>query len=379
MGTLMAHHLAAAEPRDGRAGTQGSPRWRPPPPERRRRFRTLVVLIPVVGAAATLVSAVVRRTGGAIPHAEVYGPLLPASGVWLGVQLVPGPTGSAQQTLAALETRVGRRFDVVHQQLGWDAPLEQVPALEAGQQARIPLLGWQPRRADGSIVPWRSIASGREDARLAAMAIRLRAAPRRVYLAFADQPEAEVGGGYGTAGDYALAYRHIHDLFAKLGVTNVACVWGVMSGSKWASLRARLYPGDAYVDWLAVDVGDARCGRGSAGGSFADITELFHRWATTRHPGKPAMVPGYGGIPEAAAARPEAARLAADLSVVRARRPEIKAVAYSAARRRDGCGRGRLPPSGVTVTTDRHICDKPRARWLARHGYPTTGDLVASP
>jgi hypothetical protein len=40
---------------------------------------------------------------------------------------------------------------------------------------------------------------------------------------------------------------------------------------------------------------------------------------------------------------------------------------------------GRLPPSGVTVTTDRRIWDQARARWLARHGYPTSGDLVASP
>jgi hypothetical protein len=350
----MAHHLATAEPRDRRAGTQASPRQRPSPPERRRRLRTLVVLILVVAAVATLVSAMLRRTGGASPQAEAYGPSVPASGVWLGVQVVPGSTGSTQQTLAALETRVGRRFDVVYQQLGWDEPLERVSALETGQPARIPLLGWKPLRTDGSIVPWPSIANGKEDARLTAMAIRLSALPRRVYLAFANQPEADVGGRYGTAGDYALAYRHVHDLFAKLGVTNVVWVWSVTSASKWASLRTRLYPGDAYVDWLAVDVGDSRCGLGAAGESLADVTEPFHRWATTRHPGKPAMVTGYGGIPDPAAAWPQADWLAADLSVVRARRPEIKAVVYSAVPRRDACGRGMatsfVPPTPLPAT-----------------------------
>lgn len=31
---------------------------------------------------------------------------------------------------------------------------------------------------------------------------------------------------------------------------------------------------------------------------------------------------------------------------------------------------GDLPPSGVTVTTDRSVWDQARASWLARHGYP---------
>jgi hypothetical protein len=37
-------------------------------------------------------------------------------------------------------------------------------------------------------VPWPSIASGSEDARLKAMATRLKALPKRVFLTFAHQP-----------------------------------------------------------------------------------------------------------------------------------------------------------------------------------------------
>jgi hypothetical protein len=33
---------------------------------------------------------------------------------------------------------------------------------------------------------------------------------------------------------------------------------------------------------------------------------------------------------------------------------------------------GRVPGSGVTVTSDRGVWDRARAEWLTRHGYPTT-------
>lgn len=345
----MTHHLAAQDSHDQQAGRQARHRRRPAAPERRRWFRTLVVLVLVAGAVVIGVSAKVRRTGVAVPDAAVSGSPVAASGVWLGVQVTPGSTGSAQKTLGHLETRLGRRFDLVYQQLRWDEPLERLAALNAGRPERIPLLGWNPTSSDGSSVPWPLIATGREDARLTAMATKLKAVPRRVFLAFAHQPETEVGNGYGTAADYALAYRHVHDLFAGLGVTNVVWVWSMTSATKWASLHAQLYPGDAYVDWLAFDVGDSRCGPGSASRSFTEVTGPFHRWAATRHPDKPIMVTGYGRVRNPAVARPEADRLAADLSVVRTRRPEIKAVVYASARAMGTCGRG-VANSSTSVT-----------------------------
>lgn len=330
----MAHHPGAPDSAERRAG------WRAP--RGGRTFRALVVLVLVVGVVAAVVVTRARPAGLAVSDAAVSTPLVPASGVWLGVQVPPGLSASAG-LVGSLETRVRRRFDVVYQQLRWDEPVERVAALDAGQQARIPILGWTPLRSDGSTVPWPSIAGGREDARLTAMAARLRALPTRVLLAL--QPEAEVGAGQGTAADFVRAYRHVHDVFAELGVGNVGWVWSMASGSRWASLRGRLYPGDRYVDWLAVDVGDASCGPGSARRSFADLTGSFHRWVATRHPGKPTMVTGYGLGGSRAAAPTDAGRLAADLSVARARRPEIKAVVYAAPESRGTCGQGTASSS----------------------------------
>jgi hypothetical protein len=353
MGIQMTQHLAAQDSHDQRAGRQAPRRRRPTPPERRRWFRTLVVLVLVAGAVVIGVSAKLRRTEVAVPDAAVSGPLVPASGVWLGVQVAPGSTGSAQRTLRKLESRVGRHVDVVYQQLRWDAPLERVSALAASRHARTPLLGWKPVRLDGSIVPWPSIASGSEDARLKAMATRLKALPKRVFLTFVHQPEPQVASGDGTAGDYVLAYRHVHDVFAKLGVTNVVWVWSMTSAPRWASLHTQLYPGDGYVDWLAFDVGDATCGPGSSSGSLADLTRPFHDWVATRHPGKPVMATGYGQSRHPAAA-PAPERLAADLSTLTTRRPEIQALVFAGAEATGGCGKGSaassMPATPVSPT-----------------------------
>jgi hypothetical protein len=340
----MTHHLAAQDSHDRQAGRQ-APSRRPGPPERRRRFRTLVVLVLVVGAVVIGVSAKVRRT---VPDAAVSGSLVPTSGVWLGVQVAPGSTGSAQRTLRKLESRVGRRVDVVYQQLRWDEPLERVSALAASRHTRTPLLGWKPLRLDGSIVPWPSIASGREDARLKAMATGLKALPKRVFLTFAFQPEPQVASGYGTAGDYVLAYRHVHDVFVKLGATNVVWVWSMTSAPRWASLHMQLYPGDGYVDWLAFDVGDATCGPRSSSRSLADLTRPVHDWVATWHPGKPVMATGYSQARHPAAA-PAPERLAADLSALTTQRPEIQALVFAGAEPTDGCGRGSAASSMPTT------------------------------
>jgi beta-mannanase len=56
------------------------------------------------------------------------------------------------------------------------------------------------------------------------------------------------------ASEYVAAWRHVHDIFASVGATNVSWVWCpfVDPGGSLQSL-ASLYPGDEYVDWTGLD------------------------------------------------------------------------------------------------------------------------------
>jgi beta-mannanase len=56
------------------------------------------------------------------------------------------------------------------------------------------------------------------------------------------------------SGEYAAAWRHVHDIFASVGASNVSWVWcpNVDWNNNLAGLKA-MYPGDAYVDWTGLD------------------------------------------------------------------------------------------------------------------------------
>jgi hypothetical protein len=54
-------------------------------------------------------------------------------------------------------------------------------------------------------------------------------------------------------GDYVLAWRHVHDIFTAVGATNVSWIWCPVIEDDTTAPIAALYPGDAYVDWVAMD------------------------------------------------------------------------------------------------------------------------------
>jgi mannan endo-1,4-beta-mannosidase len=54
-------------------------------------------------------------------------------------------------------------------------------------------------------------------------------------------------------GQYVEAWRHIHDRFARLGVTNVRWMWAPNAVFPGAGHLAELYPGRRYVDRVGID------------------------------------------------------------------------------------------------------------------------------
>jgi hypothetical protein len=318
-------------------------------PKSKRMARFLITLL-LVGVAGVLVSTRPWSPGGtSTSHAPASATLVPPSGVWLGTRVNTGPAGPARRMLSNLEASVGQRFEIVQQQLPWN----QTPPWETlrawSDQRRILLLSWEPRRLDGSVVPLASIARGDEDQQITAIARGVKALNTKLFLAFGRQP-AGPGGDSHTANDYAKAYRHVHDIFIELGVTTVAWVWTMMAASEQTSVSPQPDPGDAYVDWLALDVGDRPvCDDGPGWRPFAKLTRPFHDWAVARHPARPVMVTGYGMAPH----RPVSARigwLTGDRSLMTTQRPEIKAVVYAGADQPSGCD-GRMATSSQSSTS----------------------------
>ena len=96
-----------------------------------------------------------------------------------------------------------------------------------------------------------------------------------------------------TTGQYVAAWRHVHDIFTQVGATNATWVWCPNIDLSGALIPlGRVYPGDDYVDWTALDGFNWGDRVGSPG--WQSFNQVFHRTyrriVTKVAPTKPMML-----------------------------------------------------------------------------------------
>jgi beta-mannanase len=285
---------------------------------------------PTTRPATTTRPAATTTTTGPRPTTTTTSPP-PSGGGSIDGNLVPrsGALWGSSRVTDTLEAQLGRRFDISHTYHDWD---DAFPT--AGEQARaakgtILFISWTPRFYGTSrIVSWASIASGSQDSQIDTTARRVKAYGRKLFLAFHTEPDRQVGT-YGTAAEYAAAWRHIHDRFAARGVTTVVWVWHVTGASNhYALYKGGLYPGDAYVDWIGWDPYNWYTCHNNPWIPFSDKAGASYNWFETNGFGdKPFMLSEYGtrDMPGNPAAKADWYR-----GIVPAlkRMPNLKAVVY---------------------------------------------------
>ncbi len=126
----------------------------------------------------------------------------------------------------------------------------------------IPLLTWDPNDpAIGSPVQpaytLQNIINGNFDAYITRWAQDSKAWGHPYFLRFAHEMNGnwnawseQVNGN--KPGQFVLAWRHVHDIFTRLGVSNVTWVWAPNIDFSVSTPLRELYPGDAYVDWAGM-------------------------------------------------------------------------------------------------------------------------------
>ncbi len=124
----------------------------------------------------------------------------------------------------------------------------------------IPMLTWEPwNPGNGPNQPQYSLANiiqGHFDSYITQFAQAAKAWGHPFFLRFAH----EMNGNWypwGVANgnkphQYVQAWRHVHDIFTQVGATNVTWVWAVSAGGN-INTYPSFYPGDSYVDWIAMD------------------------------------------------------------------------------------------------------------------------------
>ncbi|GAA4888451.1 glycoside hydrolase family 26 protein [Actinomycetospora straminea] len=124
----------------------------------------------------------------------------------------------------------------------------------------LPLVTWEPwtagRGPDQPEYALARIAAGDHDDRVTAVAEQVRDWGGHLALRFLhelDAPHYPWGAGVnGNTPDHAVAaWRHVRRLFRAVGAHDVTWIWCVNAPG---SVPYRpLYPGDEWVDWVAVD------------------------------------------------------------------------------------------------------------------------------
>lgn len=139
-------------------------------------------------------------------------------------------------------------------------PLDEMNAVQA--RGAVPLITWEPWAWGGGLTQpayaLDRITAGDFDAHITQWGQALTAWGHPVQLRFAHEmngnwyPWAEGVNG-NQAGDYVQAWRHVHDVVAATGASNVSWVWSP-NVPYWGSTDlSGLFPGINYVDIVALD------------------------------------------------------------------------------------------------------------------------------
>ena len=130
-------------------------------------------------------------------------------------------------------------------------------ALAAVPLSASPLLTWEPFVEQPEYLLKR-IATGEFDTYITQFARDLAGSGREVVLRFAHEPNGDwypwserVNGN--AAGDYARAWRHIHDVFRETGTQNVKWMWSPYVELEGSTPLTELWPGSDYVDLIGID------------------------------------------------------------------------------------------------------------------------------
>ena len=266
-----------------------------------------------------------------VPSCTVSAILVPQCGAWWGMYVPASPGGAGLgPAVARQETWLGRPLDVV----------ERYHDMSTGQNGTFPnpaerdlgrghllLFSWAPMVwSTGTEYRWSTVASGSLDRSvIIPEAERLRAFRHTVFLTFGAEADASIPGR-GSAAQFAAAWRHVHDVFSRLGVHNVVWVWTTTGYLARAGVIAAAYPGSAYVDWIGYDPYNYFTCHHSPWQSFAQTVGPFYRWIAAQGFGdKPVMLAEYGTAADPGQPGREAAWYRGIVPALRAL-PRIKAL-----------------------------------------------------
>lgn len=169
---------------------------------------------------------------------------------------------SDQAALARFERDARRPLGAVREFVRWDQEFPDAFHQQLKASGQPMLFSVKSQLLNGTKIRFADVAAAQPGsplyADLVGWAERIKAYGAPMYFTYNHEPESSVSHPMGEDFEFIAAWRRVHEVFAEQGVTNVKWMWimtdyAFMVGPTARNYGPKWYPGDAYVDAMAVD------------------------------------------------------------------------------------------------------------------------------
>jgi len=173
-----------------------------------------------------------------------------------GAHAEPRGSETSISAITSLESKIGRKLGIARHYVDWDASIPDPFQVWSAENGRIPYVSWQSWTKAGTIVPWKSIASGKWDSWIRKQATSIKLSGYKMFFCFHHEPEDDPACG--TASDFRAAWSRINSIFNNVGTPNLTWVCSLMRSTytgahggpqNWLPATYNLVGSDGYNRW----------------------------------------------------------------------------------------------------------------------------------